>query len=63
MSPLALFESRPSYRLLDARLASRRLEFGLGAYFDKIDVCEALGHEMVAVCMAEGLSSPERLRW
>ncbi|MGH3911897.1 MAG: helix-turn-helix domain-containing protein, partial [Pseudonocardiaceae bacterium] len=63
LSPPTLFESRPSYRLLDVLLGFRRLEFGLGAYFDKIDVCEALGHEMAAVCMAEGLpNSPERLR-
>ncbi|MGH3849602.1 MAG: helix-turn-helix domain-containing protein, partial [Pseudonocardiaceae bacterium] len=55
LSPPALFEPRPSYRLLDVCLASRRLEFGLGAYFDKLDVGEALAHEMAAVCMAEGL--------
>ncbi|MGH3926822.1 MAG: helix-turn-helix domain-containing protein, partial [Pseudonocardiaceae bacterium] len=52
LSPPALFESRPSYRLLAASLASRQLEFGLAAYFDKIDVCEALAHEVAAVCMA-----------
>ncbi|MGH3942045.1 MAG: helix-turn-helix domain-containing protein [Pseudonocardiaceae bacterium] len=63
LSPPALFESRPSYRLLDISLAARRLEFGLGAYFDKLDVCEALAHEVAAVCMGEGLPcSPERLR-
>ena len=62
LSPPALFESRPSYRLLDASLASRRLEFGLAAYFDKIDVCEALAHEVAAVCLAEGLpGSVQRL--
>jgi len=63
LSPPALFESRPSYRLLAASLASRRLEFGLGAYFDKIDVCEALAHETAALCLTQGLpSSPEPLR-
>ncbi|MGH4013256.1 MAG: helix-turn-helix transcriptional regulator [Pseudonocardiaceae bacterium] len=63
LSPPALFESRPSYRLLAASLASRRLEFGLGAYFDKIDVCEALAHEVAAVCLADGSpNSPEPLR-
>ncbi|MGH3926953.1 MAG: helix-turn-helix domain-containing protein, partial [Pseudonocardiaceae bacterium] len=55
MSPPALFKGGPSYRLLDASLASRRLEFGLTAYFDRLDVSEALGHEMAAVCMAQGL--------
>lgn len=63
LSPPALFESRPSYRLLGASLTGRRMEFGLGTYFDKIDVCEAVGHEVAAVCMAEGLPhSPELLR-
>ncbi|MGH3889047.1 MAG: helix-turn-helix domain-containing protein [Pseudonocardiaceae bacterium] len=63
LSPPALFESRPSYRLLGVFLAARRLEFGLGAYFDKIDICEALAHETAAVCMAEGLPpSAEHLR-
>ncbi len=63
LSPPALFESRPSYRLLDVALAEGRLEFGMGAYFDKIDVCEALAHEVAAVCMDEGMPrSPEQLR-
>lgn len=63
LSPPALFESRPSYRLLDVSMAACRLSFGLAAYFDKIDVCEALAHEVAAVCMADGLSrSPEELR-
>jgi transcriptional regulator with XRE-family HTH domain len=63
LSPPALFESRPSYRLLDVSLGQRRLEFGLANYFDKIDICEALAHEVAGACMAEGLPSlPERLR-
>ncbi|MGQ0778097.1 MAG: helix-turn-helix domain-containing protein [Pseudonocardiales bacterium] len=63
LSPPALFESRPSYRLLGVFLAARRLEFGLGTYFDKIDICEVLAHETAAVCMAEGLpASAEQLR-
>ncbi|MGH2869338.1 MAG: helix-turn-helix domain-containing protein [Solirubrobacteraceae bacterium] len=63
LSPPALFESRQSYRLLDASLAVRRLGFGLAAYFDKLDVCEALSHELGAVCMAQGLaSSADQLR-
>jgi transcriptional regulator with XRE-family HTH domain len=48
-----LFESRPSYRLLDPSLADGRLGFGLAAYFDKLDVSEALGHELAGVCMAD----------
>lgn len=63
LSPPALFESRPSYRLLGASLASRRLDFGLAAYFDKLDVGEAVAHEVAAVCMNDGLPrSPEQLR-
>jgi hypothetical protein len=63
LSPPALFESRPSYRLLDVALPARRLEFGLATYFDKLDVCEALAHETAALCMIEGLAaSSEKLR-
>ncbi|MGQ0778012.1 MAG: helix-turn-helix domain-containing protein, partial [Pseudonocardiales bacterium] len=63
LSPPALFSGGPSYRLLDVSLASRRLEFGLAAYFDKIDIGQALGHELAAVCLAEGLPrSAQRLR-
>ncbi|MGH3931481.1 MAG: helix-turn-helix domain-containing protein, partial [Pseudonocardiaceae bacterium] len=63
LSPPALFESRPSYRLLDASLASRRMSFGLGAYFEKLDVGEALAHEIAAVCLADGMpDSADQLR-
>lgn len=55
LNPPALFESRPSYRLLDASVADRRLGFGLAAYFDKLDVSEALAHEMAAACMTHGV--------
>jgi hypothetical protein len=53
LDPPQLFESRPSYRLLGGSRAGRRLGFGLAAYFDKLDVSEALGHEFAAACMAE----------
>jgi len=63
LNPPRLFKGGPSYRLLDVSLARWRLEFGMGAYFDKIDVCEALAHEVATVCLDEGVSgSPERLR-
>ncbi|MGH3928925.1 MAG: helix-turn-helix domain-containing protein, partial [Pseudonocardiaceae bacterium] len=63
LSPPALFSGGPSYRLLDVSLPSRQMEFGLAAYFDKIDIGQALGHELAAVCLAEGLPrSAERLR-
>ncbi|MGQ0778427.1 MAG: helix-turn-helix domain-containing protein [Pseudonocardiales bacterium] len=63
LSPPRLFSGGPSYRLLDVSLAASRFEFGMGTYFDKIDICEALGHEVAAVCMDEGVpGSPKRLR-
>ena len=63
VSPPTLFESRPSYRLLDVSLTSQRLKFGMAAYFDKLDVSEAIAHEMASVCMASGLpNSVEKLR-
>ncbi|TDP96619.1 helix-turn-helix transcriptional regulator [Labedaea rhizosphaerae] len=46
-----LFESRPSYRYLGGSITSGQLEFGLAAYFDKLDVSEALAHEMSIACM------------
>jgi hypothetical protein len=58
LDPPALFESRPSYRLLSADLQEQRLEFGMAAYFDKLDISEALGHELAAVCMELGGPAP-----
>jgi hypothetical protein len=49
LSPPALFENRPCYRLLGATLSGHTqacLRFGQSCYFDKIDVSEALVHEM-----------------
>jgi transcriptional regulator with XRE-family HTH domain len=42
-----LFENRPSYRLLDVAWTNGggSMRFGLSAYFDKLDVAEAIGHE------------------
>lgn len=51
LAPPSLFESRPSYRLLSASVGSGQFGFGLAAYFDKLDVSEALGHEMALACM------------
>jgi hypothetical protein len=47
----ALFENRPTYRLLDADLShlSGRLDLTIGRYFDTIGVGEALAHEFAAV--------------
>lgn len=51
LDPPKLFESRPSYRLLGGSPAAGQLHFGLAAYFDKLDISEAVGHEITAVCM------------
>jgi transcriptional regulator with XRE-family HTH domain len=43
-----LFENRPSWRLLDVSLTETAgtLHFGDANYFDAMDTCEALAHEM-----------------
>jgi hypothetical protein len=49
LGPPVLFENRPCYRLLGATLSEHtqaRLRFGQSCYFDKIDVSEALVHEL-----------------
>ncbi|MGH3752269.1 MAG: helix-turn-helix domain-containing protein [Pseudonocardiaceae bacterium] len=51
LSPPALFENRPSYRLLGVSWEPSghgELRFGLATYFDKLDVSEALSHEFAA---------------
>jgi hypothetical protein len=42
-----LFENRPSYRLTAVNWGaeSGQLTFGLASYFEKLDLCEAVGHE------------------
>lgn len=45
----AVFENRPTYRLLQARLNDRpHLVFGRGHYFDGLDTGEACAHEYAA---------------
>ncbi|MFF4778970.1 helix-turn-helix domain-containing protein [Microtetraspora fusca] len=53
LDPPALFENRPSYRLLDLDWSNGRGEmmFGLANYFDKLDISEAVGHETAAAMM------------
>ncbi len=65
LDPPRLFESRPSYRLLSDQLDDGTLHFGLAAYFDKLDISEALGHELAIACLRDrnGVStSAESLR-
>jgi len=59
LDPPRLFESRPSYRLLGEQLSAGSLRFGLGAYFDKIDVSETLGHELAIACLREHNGVPD----
>jgi transcriptional regulator with XRE-family HTH domain len=51
-----LFENRLGYRLvdLDWREGKETLTFGLTTYFDHVDVCEAVAHELAAVWLREG---------
>jgi transcriptional regulator with XRE-family HTH domain len=51
LDPPRLFESRPSYRLLGQQIGRGILHFGLATYFDKLDVSEALGHELAIACL------------
>ena len=53
LDPPTLFESRPSYRLL-AGSPRDGLTFGMAAYFDKLDISEAVGHELAVACMNLG---------
>ena len=62
----ALFENRPSYRLLDVNWhdGGGHLLFGLSAYFDKIDVAEAIGHEYAqAASQAGDRTTGRRVGW
>jgi len=47
LDPPALFDNRPSYRLLAAGLTggAGQLDLSLGRYFDGVNVTEALAHE------------------
>jgi transcriptional regulator with XRE-family HTH domain len=44
----SLFENRPSYRLLGVAWTGTTgaMRFGLATYFDKLDISEAVGHEL-----------------
>lgn len=48
-----LFENRGSYRLLNLGWCGQggRMEFGYTTYFDMLDVCEVLAHELASVWM------------
>jgi len=44
----AVFENRPTYRLIEADLTKARLAFTRGRYFDGVDTGEAAAHEYAA---------------
>jgi hypothetical protein len=44
----AMFENRPTYRLIEADLGKGRLAFTRGRYFDGVDTGEAAAHEYAA---------------
>jgi hypothetical protein len=61
MAPPAVFEDRPTYRLLGADLAgSPRLAFGPGSYFAGIDVGDTCAHEYTAAGLGKAGSQPVR---
>jgi hypothetical protein len=53
LEPPSLFENRPSYRLLGLAWAGTTgaMRFGLATYFDKLDISEAVGHELAQARM------------
>jgi len=55
LDPPALFDNRPCYRLLAARLApgASHLDLARGRYFDGVNIGEALAHELAAA-LADG---------
>ncbi len=61
----SLFENRPSYRLLGLAwtAGTGAMRFGLATYFDKLDVSEAVGHELAEARMrnSDGRVTPRDL--
>ena len=55
----AVFENRPTYRLIEADLGKGRLAFTRGRYFDGVDTGEAAAHEYAATGLA-GRDEPSR---
>lgn len=56
----AVFTDRPTYRLLAADLPAGRMVFGLGRYFDSLDVGAACAHEYAATVLGETTGKPLR---
>ena len=63
LDPPKLFGNRTSYRLLDVDLTrDPHMQFGLGTYFDKLDLSEAVAHEL-AIANASDVYSAEPPAW
>ncbi len=60
LDPPSLFENRPSYRLHGLAWAdgSGAMRFSLATYFDKLDISEALGHEIAELRSRKMARSP-----
>ena len=60
-----LFENRPSYRLTGIRWGDGggELSFGLSTYFDKLDLCEAIGHEYALATSNAPTRETDRSLW
>jgi hypothetical protein len=56
-----LFEDRPCYRLLgvDVEDGGVELSFGPGSYFDTIDTCEAVAHELAEARRVDPAGAPD----
>jgi hypothetical protein len=61
LDPPAVFEDRPTYRLLRASLAgSPRLDFGPGSYFDGMDVGDTCAHEYATAALGKAVTQSLR---
>ena len=60
LDPPALFDNRPSYRLLAAHLVpgSARMDLASGRYFDGVNISEALAHELAGAGPGEAGPGP-----
>lgn len=58
----AVFENRPTYRLLGAELDGDRpsMRFGMGHYFDAVDTGESVAHEFAEKQLRGGHELPQR---
>ena len=60
-----LFENRLSYRLTGLRSDEGvpTMTIGLTTYFDMVDICEAVAHELAAAHLRDGSDKPDPASW